>query len=288
MTQPDLILGHSRNPNQKLLEQYQTPLWAAEGLAELFFNEIEKRSFPGRLAEPSCGEGRFLEVLPKEQDAYGIEIDPALAAIARRKTGREIFCEDFLLSKTPLLPTHRPAHLLGNPPFKIETVRGFLSRAHEILPEGGCCGLLLPAHSFQHTHTMLDWSRFWRIRPWLLPRDIFTGLSVPILFAFFQKEQGEQGLEGFALYAAAHRIKNLPKILKNALQCSEGEPPGPKTTWKTVVAQALHNLGGSAPLPEIYKGVEPMRPTDNPHWKEKIRQILQMHFSRNGDCWAAA
>lgn len=286
--QTELILGQRTDPNQKRLEQYQTPLWAAEGLAELFLQEIGRRSTPGRILEPSCGEGRFLEVLPKTQEAYGIEIDPALAEIARRKTGREIFTEDFLVSQTPEQERLRPHHVLGNPPFKIETVRGFLNRAHSLLPNGGCCGLLLPAHSFQHTHTVMDWSQFWRIRPWMLPRDMFAGLSVPILFALFQKEQGEEGLEGFALYAASHRVKHLPKILRSALQCSEGEPAGPKTTWKTVVAQALQNLGGRARLECIYKTVEPMRPTDNPHWKEKTRQILQMHFAKRGECWGTA
>lgn len=286
--QSELKLNQRGTSQQKTLEQYQTPLWAAEGLGELFLTEVEKRTSNGLILEPSCGEGRFLEALPKGQPAYGIEIDPSLADIARTQTQREIFCEDFLLTTIPEQAAYRPAHILGNPPFKIEIVRGFLRRAHALLPEGGCCGLLLPAHSFQHTHTLMDWIQNWHIRPWLLPRDIFHGLSTPILFALFQKENGEKSLEGFALYGATHRIKGLPKHLKNTLETGAGQPPGPKSTWKMTVALALESLGGQGKLSAIYERVEPLRPTDNIHWREKVRQILKMHFTKTGEAWATA
>jgi len=282
-------LDNNPKPNQKALEQYQTPLWAAEALCELFLSEIERRGEKaGRIAEPSCGVGHFLESLPPEIPAYGIELDPPLAETARKNSGREVFCEDFLLSETPSLPGYEPDHFLGNPPFKIETVRGFLQKAHGLLPDGGCCGFILPTHSFQHTHTLLDWNKNWRIQPWLLPRDIFQGLSVPILFALFQKEQGTE-LEGFALYRATHRIKAMPALLKQTLCHGNPEKPGAKSTWTDVVTHALQHLGGRASLPELYKTVEPLRPTDNPHWKEKIRQILQLGpFQKTEDAWSLA
>lgn len=51
-----------------------------------------------------------------------------------------------------------------------------------------------------------------------------------------------------------------------------------KVTWKEVVAAALEQLGKKADLASIYKEIEGHRKAqNNPHWKEKIRQVLQMY-----------
>ena len=50
--------------------------------------------------------------------------------------------------------------------------------------------------------------------------------------------------------------------------------------WRETVYAALRICGGQATLPQIYACIENNRPTDNPHWREKIRQIAGAHFER--------
>ncbi len=50
--------------------------------------------------------------------------------------------------------------------------------------------------------------------------------------------------------------------------------------WRDVVGLALRSLGGRATLKEIYAAVENNRPTENPWWREKVRQIAGRHFTR--------
>ena len=48
-------------------------------------------------------------------------------------------------------------------------------------------------------------------------------------------------------------------------------------TWKDVVYAVLQQLGASASLDKIYEEIEPHKKTqENPHWKAKVRQTLQM------------
>lgn len=49
-------------------------------------------------------------------------------------------------------------------------------------------------------------------------------------------------------------------------------------TWRDLIQGALEWLGGQATLPQIYKVIEGSSKTlKNKHWKEKIRQTLQLH-----------
>lgn len=49
-------------------------------------------------------------------------------------------------------------------------------------------------------------------------------------------------------------------------------------TWKDVVAATLHELGGNASLSQIYEAIGGHKKCENnPHWKDKIRQVLQKH-----------
>lgn len=49
-------------------------------------------------------------------------------------------------------------------------------------------------------------------------------------------------------------------------------------TWRDLIQGALEWLGGKAELTEIYKVIEGSKRTlKNSHWKDKIRQTLQMH-----------
>lgn len=55
--------------------------------------------------------------------------------------------------------------------------------------------------------------------------------------------------------------------------------------WRSVVSISLINLNNEASLSEIYKMVERVAPdkvAKNKHYKEKIRQKLQLHFKRTG------
>lgn len=49
-------------------------------------------------------------------------------------------------------------------------------------------------------------------------------------------------------------------------------------SWRDVVREVLESIGGKAPLSEIYAAVEPFKKAkNNPHWKEKVRQTLQVY-----------
>lgn len=53
------------------------------------------------------------------------------------------------------------------------------------------------------------------------------------------------------------------------------------STWRDVVAAVLDKLGGKATLPELYREIEHhKKAANNPHWKDKVRQTLQL-----GDCF---
>lgn len=60
---------------------------------------------------------------------------------------------------------------------------------------------------------------------------------------------------------------------------------GVSPQWKCVVSIALTRIGTEAALAKIYEVVETIAPDKihkNKHYKEKVRQILQQHFSRVG------
>lgn len=55
-----------------------------------------------------------------------------------------------------------------------------------------------------------------------------------------------------------------------------------KSTWRNIVRVVLQGLGGSAPLAEIYQRVAadaPERLAANPHWQDKVRQVLNSNPS---------
>lgn len=62
-------------------------------------------------------------------------------------------------------------------------------------------------------------------------------------------------------------------------------------TWKDVVHTVMEKLGGKASLSEIYAEISGHKKCEaNPHWKEKVRQTLQMgqYTSDGNGLWAAA
>lgn len=129
----------ANDPGRLALGQYPTPIWVAEHLVERYFPDLDNNDC---VLEPTCGPGHFLQTIPVQVPAFGIEIDPTLTELARRRTGREIICGDALT----IDPAIRPTVLVGNPPFQSEFIDRLLERAHEWLPAGGRAGFILPAY----------------------------------------------------------------------------------------------------------------------------------------------
>jgi len=216
----------------------QTPLWAAELIWERYYSDMA----PGAvLLDPTCGWGAMLRAVPPEIAAFGVEINPSLAERARRTSGRDVVTGDILSVDLPRMPTD----IIGNPPFIMPLVEGILGRAEQWLPEGGRCGLILPASAFQTPNTVMRLHRAWSITQEMLPRTIFHRLRTHICFAVFRKEPLRR-LVGFALYGEAIGVKSLPEPVQALL--INGERP----TWRSLVEWALRRLGGAAPLHEIY------------------------------------
>lgn len=60
-------------------------------------------------------------------------------------------------------------------------------------------------------------------------------------------------------------------------------------TWRDLVQAAVEELGGRASLKEIYQALEGAEKSkQNQHWKEKVRQVLQLHqnfYSQERGTW---
>lgn len=251
------------------LHQNFTPAWAAELLFRRHFADLK----PGAVVcEPSCGDGRFLLAVPREVEAFGVEIDPVQAEAAARNTGRQVIVGDFLNVKLP----KRPDAFAGNPPFISDVIDGFLTRCHHELEYGGRVGFLLPAYYFNYASKVADLQRSWSLSQELLPRNLFDGLSHPIMFAKFIKER-VTALSGFYLYEETDAIRTG---LKGEVRTIVIGNDSTAHCWRDVVDRALRALGGRAKLEHLYAAIENSRPTPNPWWREKVRQICGMHYVR--------
>ena len=248
------------------LGQWMTPSWAAQAIVEHALPSFEDGAV---VIEPSCGIGRFLDVLPERYRNIGIELDPQLAEVARR-AGHEVITGDF---RTADLPVKRAHAVIGNPPFEFDVFDGFLDRSHALLDDGGQVIMLLPAYFFQTAANVVRWNTRWSLSQEMMPRNVFKGLSKPLMLARFTRDPAPR-LAGLILYHEAAAVSDMPKVYRTALE--EG-----RSGWQAVVAQAIENLGGRAGLSQIYKEVEPRRPTETRFWKEKIRQTLQRRFDRD-------
>lgn len=269
MTQHNLFPRAAR-PHQvgdRSHDQYFTPWWAAEALVDAFLPGLGAGD---AVLEPSCGLGAFLAAIPRQVAALGVEIDSKLAETAERGTGRRVIVGDF---REVELGGFEPSAIVGNPPYDLTLVEDFLARAHALLPDGGRCGFLLPAYACQTPRRVLGWSRSWGLSQALVPRTLFMRSRLPLLFVTFTRGRG-LAAQGFALYAEAHDVTTTPARVRELLE--HGAAGGP--CWRAVVAHALATLGGQAELAAIYRAVEPRRPTGNPWWREKVRQVLQKHF----------
>lgn len=253
---------------RKRLGQYFTPAWIAERIVEHYYGDL---ALYDRVVEPSCGEGAFLAAIPEHVPAVGVEIDHDLAARAVANTGRTVLIGDFREVALPWQPTV----MIGNPPFDQLSVRAFLDRAWALLPDEGRVGFILPACAIQSSATVEQLHRRWSIAQDMLPRNIFPRLSLPLVFARFIKGR-RRTLSGFLLYGETQAVHALQRPVREALRANVGR------TWRSVVEEAIRALGGEATLDQLYQQIEGCRPTTNPWWRPKCRQIVQRIAVRTG------
>lgn len=250
------------------LGQYPTPQWVVEALLQRYFPNLGADDV---VIDPACGPGRFLLALPAETTALGVEIDPALAAQAAQLTGRRIITGDFTRVELDIEPTA----IIGNPPFQLALIDRFLDRAHALLPNEGRVGFILPAYAFQTAARVAGYSERWSIAQEFIPRNIYQGLKLPLVFATFTKDR-RRALVGFALYQETAEVQRLPRRVRELLEATGG------SAWRAVVRYALEQLGGEARLDEIYAVVAGCRPTHSAWWQAQIRKVVRRDFVRTG------
>ncbi len=248
------------------LGQWFTPRWAAEVLAAdalLGLGDVG-------VVEPSCGDGAFLSAIPERHDAVGVEIDPRMAEAAAVATGRTVIVGDFATAE---IAVRDLGLVVGNPPYSMPIIDSFVTRSHELLPEDGVCALLLPAHVLSTTSRVNRWNAMFAIEQRMVPRSLFPRISLPLVWTRFVKSR-RRTMVGFMLFDEQTDVETMPASVRRAL----GRPG----TWREAVGIAIHSLGGEATLKEIYRAIEPKRPSGNQWWKDKVRQTAGLYFRRTG------
>jgi site-specific DNA-methyltransferase (adenine-specific) len=190
-------------------------------------------------------------------------------------TGREIIVGDFC--SVPL--NVEPTVIIGNPPFELGVIDKILARSHSMLQDGGRVGFILPAYAFQTAARVSGYADNWSISQEMIPRNIYEGLSKPLIFALFLKDKRRK-LFGFALYHEAADVQKLPKDYRDCITSGGG------SVWLNVLKLVINRLGGKADLQAIYTELEGKRPTQTKFWREQIRKVLRQHvdvFTAQGD-----
>lgn len=272
MSQRDLFLHEAdaiepaKHELRADLGQWFTPRWVAEILAA---DALQGLGEVG-VIEPSCGDGAFLSAIPGHLDAVGVEIDPVVAARAAACTGRQVIVGDFATAEVAV---RNLGLVVGNPPYSMPVIDAFVMRSHDLLPEDGVCALLLPAHVLSTTSRVNRWAERFSIEQRMVPRSIFPRISLPLVWTRFVKSQ-RRTLVGFMLFEEQTDVETMPKAVRKAL--------GGPGTWREAVGLAIHSLGGEAELGEIYRAVEPRRPSGNRWWRDKVRQTAGLYYRRTG------
>lgn len=262
------------NTLKKELHQWFTPAWAAEQILEQEFAWLPAGA---RVLEPSCGDAAFLCAIPDRFDAHGVEIDPVAAERARAASGRPVIVGDFL--SVDLSHLGQVQAIIGNPPFQADLIAGFLDRSAQLLADGGRAGFILPAYILQTSSKVERMADKFSISQKMLPRNLFPRLKLPLVFATFTKDR-ERSLHGFLLYREAQEIRAIDRRWQKAVAGARDT----RGTWFGVVQEALMALGGEAELEQVYRVIQPRRPTSNEHWMAKVRQVVQhpKRFKRTG------
>jgi adenine-specific DNA-methyltransferase len=264
----------SESTLKKDLHQWFTPSWAAEQIIEQEFSWLPSGA---RVVEPSCGDAAFLCAMPEILDAYGVEIDPLAAARARAASGRPVILGDFL--SVDLSHLGKVQAIIGNPPFQADLIAGFLDRSAQLLADGGRAGFILPAYILQTSSKVERMATKFSISQKMLPRNLFPGLKLPLVFATFTKDR-ERSLHGFLLYREAQEIRAIEKRWQKEVVGARDT----RGTWFGVVQKVLTALGGEADLEQVYRAIQPLRPTSNEHWMAQVRKVVQhpRRFQRTG------
>jgi len=260
----------SAHVDRKGLNQFFTPAWAAEALVQRHFAGLSAKD---TVIEPSCGDGRFLMAIPDDVDAYGVDLDPLMAARAARNSGREVITGDFCKVDLP----RRPTVILGNPPFDMTVFDQMLDRCHELLENEGTAAFLLPVYTFQTASRVVGYQKRWSLSQEMLPRNLFAGLQCPIMWATFKKQR-QTVVSGLFLYAELDALQGLKRDMRRLMVGNDSTP----TCWRDIVQLALQACGGRASLTELYGAIESNRPTANQWWREQVRKVAARHFLRVG------
>jgi hypothetical protein len=136
--------------------------------------------------------------------------------------------------------------------------------------------LLMPCYHFQTYSRVNRWSQRWGIQTDMIPRGIFPGIKLPLAFAVFERDA--QHSIGLALYAEAAQIAGLRQDTQELLRDGRRQT----SVWRALVTDTLKAMGGKATLEQMYRYIEPRRPTATAFWREKIRQQLQKYFTHTG------
>lgn len=251
------------------LGRYMTPAWAGRELYDAHFAHLAAGSIA---IEPTCGDGRMLAAIPPHIEAMGVEIDPELADRARaRCPNRKIQTGDLFKTDLPM----RIDLAFGNLPFQADFMERALDLLFEHMQDGGICASIVPAYFLQTPGRVLRWSRRWSLYQEMLPRTLFPRLQCPICFSIFTRDPLPT-FKSLRLYLEADAVEHLKEEFRREMNEGRG-------LWEPVVRRALHDLGGKAHLTLIYERVGQRRPSENPWWKEKVRQTLQRHFAACGN-----
>ncbi len=156
----------------------------------------------------------------------------------------------------------------------MSTIDAFVRRSHALLPEDGVLALLLPAHVLSTTTRMRPWGEMFAIEQRMIPRSLFPRISLPLVWTRFVKSERRTHV-GFLLFEEKNDLESMPKEIRRLL--------GRSGTWREAVGMALHSLGGEATLAQIYRAVEPKRPSGNRWWKDKVRQTCGLYFEKRPD-----
>jgi predicted RNA methylase len=251
------------------LNQFFTPVWAAEILFQEHFGHLTKEDL---LWEPACGKGSFLSAVPSHIPAVGSDIDANMVETAQANTGRQVYHGDFRTIKFPKMD--EVTCVFGNPPFELKLFEKLLERCEALLNLGNSAGFILPAYFFQTSATFMRMARKWDISQEIIPRDLFKTqglLSKPLIFAKFLRDDNPV-LFGFRLHRELCDVNTLKEEYRQLVT------NGVKRTgsiWREALTKVAKDAGGTITLEQAYKELSGKRPTPNPFWKEQIRKVIQ-------------
>lgn len=238
---------------------YPTRHWFAQLVVEKYFADLTEAD---HVLDVGCGDGVFLDAIPDRVRKTGVELNPTLAEKARAK-GHDVIVGDFCTVSLP--ETINCA--LGNVPFEASLVDRLMDRLARRFEPGQRAGFILPAYYFQTSHHVHKLRASWSIAVDLIPRDVFTGLSVPLAHAMFIRSN-ERKVYGLAFYDEVRDVLTMHAHVQTTLN-------GNKTTWKALVIEALERRGGTATLSQLYDDIKPRRPSGNPWWQEQVRKCAR-------------